>query len=149
MTQPEREPFHHHRDEKEEEKQDEKRNEKEWDEKWRRDPVNAGSWATIFIWAGLVLLGETTHWGPDTFSWWRTWSLIMAGAGAILLLGAIIRLIMPAYRRRIMGNVILGMVFLGVGMSDLTTWSWETIGAIVLIVIGASIFLGGMFRRRR
>lgn len=149
MTEPEREPRRYQRNEKEEEKEEEKRNEKDWDEKWRHDPVNAGSWAAIFIWAGLVLLGQTTGWGPDTFYWWQTWSLIMSGAGVILLLGALIRLIMPAQRRRILGNVILGVVFLGIGLNDLIGWSWETTGAIVLIAVGLLIFLGGAFRNRR
>lgn len=148
MTEPEREPRRYHRNEKEDEKQEEKRNEKEWDEKWRRDPINAGSWAAIFIWAGLVLLGDTTNWGPDHYYWWSTWAIIMAGAGAILLIGALIRLLMPSYRRRIMGNVILGTIFLGVGLSEMTTWNWATTGAVVLIVIGVVIILGGVFRRR-
>jgi len=153
MTQPEREPRRRYEDEKEEEKQhekeDEKRDEKNWDEKWRRDPINAGCWAAIFIWAGLVLLGETTNWGPDTFWWWTTWALIMAGAGVILLLCALIRLLTPAYRRPLIGNVILGAVFLGVGLNELSDWNWATTGAIILIGIGLTIVLGGIFRKRK
>jgi hypothetical protein len=153
---PQRPPYERrHRDEKDEkqEKQEEKdeksRNEKDWDEKWRRDPINAISWAMVFIWAGLGLLGETTGWGPDTFRWWETWAVIMAGAGAILILFALIRLMMPEHRRPITGNLIMGFIFLGVGLGEMTEWGWGVIGAIVLIGIGLIIILGGIFRRRR
>jgi len=142
--------------EKEEEKQGEKdeksRDEKNWDEKWRRDPINAGCWAAIFIWAGLVLLGNTTGWGPDTFRWWDSgnwWAIIMAGAGAILILGALIRLLMPEHRRPIIGNLIMGTVFLGVGLEELSDWDWGVAAAIIFITIGVLIILSGIFRKRK
>jgi len=147
--------YHHRypRDEKEEEKRGEKdekeRNEKRWDEKWHRDPINAICWAAIFIWAGLGLLADTTHWGPDTFYWWNTWAVIMAGVGAILVICALIRLAMPEHRRPIIGSLILGFIFLGVGLGQLTNWGFGAIGAIILIAIGLIIILGGVFRRRR
>jgi len=141
------------RDEKEEEKRGEKdekdRNEKNWDEKWRHDPINAISWAAIFIWAGLGLLADTTNWGPETFYWWSTWAVIMAGAGVIFILAAFARLIMPEHRRPVMGNLIMGLVFLGVGLGQLTDWGFGAIGAIILIAIGLVIILSGIFRRRR
>jgi hypothetical protein len=146
----------HEKDEKEEEKRGEKdeksRNEKDWDEKWRRDPINASCWAAMFIWAGLVLLGNTTGWGPDTFRWWREgnwWAIIMAGVGAILILCGLIRLLMPEHRRPIIGNLILGTIFLGVGLEKLSDWDWGVAGAIIFIVIGLLIILSGIFRRRK
>ncbi|MDP2919532.1 MAG: hypothetical protein Q8O43_04865 [Dehalococcoidia bacterium] len=141
------------RDEKEEEKRQEKeektRNEKNWDEKWRRDPINAICWAAVFIWAGLGLLAETTGWGPNTFNWWVTWAVILAGAGVIFILCAFIRLLMPEHRRPVAGNVILGFILLGVGLGKLTDWGFSIIGAVVLIGIGVIILLGGIFRRSR
>ena len=144
------------RPEKEEEKQGEKdeksRDEKNWDEKWRRDPINAGCWAAIFIWAGLVLLGNTTGWGPDTFNWWNSgnwWAIIMAGAGAILILGALIRLLMPEHRRPIIGNLIMGTVFLGVGLEELSDWDLGVAAAIIFITIGVLIIFSGIFRKRK
>jgi hypothetical protein len=143
----------HEKDEKEDEKQHEKsRDEKNWDEKWRRDPINGGCWAAILIWIGLVLLGHTTGWGPDTFTWWMPgewWAIAMAGAGAILIFCGIIRLLIPQYRRPVIGNFILGTIFFGVGMQQLTGWNWGVAGAILLIVIGLLIILGGIFRHRR
>ncbi len=144
---------HEKQDEKEEEKRHEKgadaRGEKSWDEKWRRDPVNAVSWAAAFIWAGLGLLAETTGWGPDHFSWWKTWAVILAGAGVIFILAAIVRLAMPEHRRPITGNIIVGLILLAVGLGDLTSWGWGTLGAALFIAIGVIIILTGIFRRRR
>jgi hypothetical protein len=144
------------KDEKDEEKRGEKdeksRDEKNWDEKWRRDPINAGCWAAIFIWAGLVLLGNTTNWGPDTFRWWDSgnwWAIIMAGAGAILILCGLLRFFMPEHRRPIIGNLILGTVFLGVGLEQLSNWDWGVAGAFIFITIGLLIILSGIFRKRR
>ena len=108
---------------------------KNWDEKWRRDPVNVISWLAIVIWAGLGLLAEITHWGPDTFYWWSTWAVIMAGAGAILILAAFARLLMPEHRHPIIGNLVMGFVFLSVGLVPF--WGLFRIGAIIFILGGA------------
>jgi hypothetical protein len=153
---PQRPRYERRRPEKEEEKQNEKeeknRNEKNWDEKWQRDPINAGCWAAIFIWAGLVLLGNTTGWGPDTFRWWNSgnwWAVIMAGVGAILILCGLIRLLMPEHRRPVIGNLVLGTIFLGVGVEELSGWDWGIGAAVIFIVIGLLIILAGVFRKRR
>jgi hypothetical protein len=144
---------HHHMNEKEEEKTEEKgrsRNEKNWDEKWRRDPVNAVTWAALFIWAGLVLLADTTGWGHDTFpTWWNAWAVIFTGAGIIILLSALVRLLIPVYRRNIAGGLISGAIFLGIGLSWLNDWKLDVIWPVILIVIGLAIILGGIFRRRK
>ena len=144
--------YRHDRNEKEEEKRNEKgvnaRGEKSWDEKWRRDPINAVSWAVIFIWAGLVLLAGTTNWGPDMFSWWNTWPIILVGAGAIFIIAALVRVAVPEHRRPITGNLILGFILLGIGLGDLTNWGAGLLGAFVLIAIGIIIVFTGIFRRR-
>ena len=141
----------HEKDEKDEEKRGEKteksRGEKSWDEKWRRDPINAGSWAAVFIWAGLSLLAETTKWGPRAFTWWDTWPVILSGAGTIFILAAFIRLAIPEYRRPITGNLILGLILLGLGIQALTGWNWGVLGAVFFIAVGLSIILGGVFRK--
>jgi hypothetical protein len=148
----ERPPRHEKEEEKQGEKDEKTRNEKNWDEKWRRDPINAASWAAMFIWAGLVLLANTTGWGPDTFRWWNEgnwWAIIMAGVGAILILCGLIRFLMPEHRRSIIGNLILGTIFLGVGLEELSDWDWGVAGAFIFIVVGLLIILSGVFRRRK
>ena len=144
---------------------DEKANEKEMEknqEKWERDPLGAVIWALILIWAGVVLLATTTG-NLDIFTNILTslgitpvelpididffpisaWSVFFFGAGLILVLELIIRIIVPSYRRRIVGTAIVAVVFFG-----LATGNWLLIGPLVLIAIGLSIIVGGLTRRK-
>ena len=139
-----------HKNEKEDEKKGEKQEKEDekrkgWDEKWRRDRVNAVSWAAILIWGALVLLAETSDF-KNHFSWWEGWAVFFAGAGAVLLLTALYRLIVPEHRRAVTGNVILGLVFLGIGLGDLV--SWDYIWVIVLVVVAVMILLRAFAPRR-
>jgi hypothetical protein len=126
--------------EKEEEKQ-----EKSWDEKWRRDPLGTLVWAAILIWAGLVLLASNLGL-LARFEKVEVWDLIFLGAGLIILLEVAIRLLLPDYRRPVIGSIILAIVFLSIGLGNLVNWG--IIWALALIVIGALIIFRGVFRRR-
>jgi hypothetical protein len=127
------------RDEKEE--KDEKGKEESWDEKWRRDPLTAAGWALLLIWAGLVLIAVNLNlFGID----WDAWPIIFIGAGVIVLLGVLIRLLVPAYRRPVTGSIIFGFILLGIGLGELTRW--DVVGALVLIAIGVSIILSRFIR---
>lgn len=120
----------------EKEEKEEKDSGDSWDEKWRRDPLNAAGWALVLIWAGLVLIAENL----DIFGTrWEAWPVILIGAGVIVLLGVVIRLLVPAYRRPVTGSIILGFILLGIGLGELTRW--DVVGALVLIAIGVSIIL--------
>ena len=135
------------RDEKHDEKQREK------DEKNRSDPLSTAVWGAIIIWAGLVLLadnmgilanlgfgGVTT---PGVFPFrLSTWGLIFTGAAVIIFLEVAIRLLVPTYRRHVIGSIILAFVFLGIGLGNLI--SWGVIWALVLIAIGVLVLLRGM-----
>jgi hypothetical protein len=136
--------------EKDMEKRDEKssQEEKNWDEKWRRDPVFAVSWACIFIWAGIVFLvdslGYIDTWTAGLDGDINAWSIIFMGAGVIVLLGVLFRLLVPEYRRPVTGNIIIGLVLIGIGLGDL--FNWAVVWALILILIGISIIFRG-FRR--
>lgn len=131
-----------------EEKQEEKQREKE--EKSRSDPLSTIVWGAIFIWAGLVLLADNLGYlamlglavlnAPGTFlSHISTWGLVFAGAGVIILLAVAVRLAMPEYRRHVAGSIIVGFVFIGIGLGNLI--GWNVIGALVLIAVGVVILL--------
>jgi hypothetical protein len=112
------------KDEKDEkdEKQNEKE-EKEREEKWRRDPLSAMVWAAILIWAGVVLLLNNLRLlafveGLPS----REWSLIFAGAGVIILVEVLIRLVMPQYRKGVIGSLIVAFVFIGIGAGGSLGW---------------------------
>ena len=144
---------------------DEKTSEKEMEksqEKWERDPLGAVVWALILIWAGVVLLASTTgnlniftnilnSLGIKPYEFpveidfmpYGAWSVFFFGAALILVLELIIRIIVPSYRRRIVGTAIVAVVFIG-----LATGNWLLIGPLVLIAIGISIIVGGLTRRK-
>jgi hypothetical protein len=146
------------RDEKDEkqEKEEEKheKEEKSWDEKWRRDPLSGIVWALILIWAGVVLLANNLGWlgaltetlAPTLRPELDTWSLILLGAGGIILLEVVIRVLVPAYRQPVTGSLIFAVILIAIGLGDL--FSWQLVWPIVLIIIGISVLLGGLSRGR-
>lgn len=136
-------------DEKELEKREEKApEEKNWDEKWRRDPLNAIAWAFIFIWAGLVLLASNLGFLDTLFSGRLTgegaWSLVFVGAGGILLIEVLARLLVPDYRRPVSGTIFLAVILIGIGLGNI--FGWAIIWPAILIAIGLSIIVRGMTR---
>lgn len=140
-------------DEKELRKREEKsRQEKQFDEKYRRDPLGAVVWPLILIWAGLVLLGANV--GALDFILGRnrdifglgTWSFVFLGAGVIILVVALAHLLLPEYRRSIVGDVILGIIFVGIGLGNLTNWA--ILWPIIIIVVGLFILFRTILPRR-
>lgn len=150
------------KNEKDLQKQEEKTEEKSVEEKWRRDPLGSAVWALILIWAGFVLLAGNIGWlnfinnllaqlqfqlaeSPIAIPTLQlsSWSLIFLGAGVLLLAEVLIRLLLPSYRRPVLGTAILAIVFLAIGIG-----SWGLIWPLVLILIGLALLLGGLFRRK-
>jgi hypothetical protein len=129
----------------EKQEKEEEKHEKSWDEKWRRDPLNAAAWAVILIWAGLVLLAGNLGLF-DSYEKINSWDLIFAGAGGVLLLEVLFRLLMPAHRQPIIGNIILAFVFLAIGLGGLVNWG--IIWGLVIIGIGVYILASGLLRRK-
>jgi hypothetical protein len=125
----------------EKEEKEEKGRQDSWEEKWRRDPVDAAAWAAIFIWAGLMLLAINIL---DVG--WEAWPVIFIGAGVIVLVGVAVRLLVPAYRRPVMGSLIFGVILIGVGLGELTRW--DVVGALILIAIGVGVLLRGFLQGR-
>lgn len=141
------------KDEKDLKKREEKSaDEKQWEEKSRRDPLGVLVWPAILIWAGLVLLAanlgllDTLLGRERNIFGASTWSLILLGAGVIVLLEIVVRLIVPDYRRPVTGSLILAVVLIGLGLGNLTNWS--IVWPLILIILGASILLRGFFPRR-
>ncbi len=150
-------------EEKELEKHDEKdeKDEKSFEEKSRQDPVGSMVWAATLIWAGLVLLAGNLGWfeslrtrlgdgwGSVPFAdfgdvmWDGTWQLFFIGAGLLVLIGVIARLLIPEYRRPILGSLIWAIVLFGIAFGR-----WELIWPLILIAVGLSILFGRAARRR-
>jgi hypothetical protein len=151
-------------DEKELQKHDEKdeKDEKTFEEKNRQDPIGSMVWAATLIWAGLLLLAGNLGWFEsfriplgdrgtgfpfDLFrgvEWAGAWQLFFLGAGGLVLVGVAARLLIPEYRRPVLGSLIWAIVLFGIALGK-----WELIWPIILIAVGISILFGGALRRRR
>ena len=138
------------RNEKEEEKRTEKNEEKgrSWDEKWEHNSLRMICLAVILIWGGLVALAGSLklfHYGWDEHGW----AIFLLGAGVILVVKVIVRLLVPEYRRPIGASLLIGFILILVGLFDLINWNWNYIWPFILIIIGLFIVLRGAFRRRK
>jgi hypothetical protein len=144
--------YNEKRDEKDE-KEVSKQQEKSAEEKWRRDPLGSIIWASILIWAGIVMLaanlgvfdlltdffdGLPFGIGDSPFEIsfipLGGWTVFWVGTAGILLLEVIIRLLAPEYRKPILGTLILSIVFLGIGLG-----TWACVLPLILIGVGISL----------
>lgn len=120
------------------------------EEKWRRDPLNAVVWAAMFIWAGVVLLLDNLGYLASLSAGFRfdieAWSLIFLGAGVMVLIGVVVRLVVPDYRAPVTGGVIFALILIGIGLGDMI--SWVLVWPIILITLGLYIILRGLMRGR-
>jgi cation transport ATPase len=138
------------RNEKEEEKRGEKKEEKgrSWDEKWQHDSLRMISIAVILIWGGLVAFAGTLN--LFSYDWEEHgWAIFLLGTGVILVAKVIIRAMVPEFRRAIGASLIIGIILLAVGISDLIGWKWNYIWPFIFIAIGLVILLRGTLRHRK
>ena len=150
------EPSRYEKDEKDE-KEVEKHEEKTMEEKWRRDPLGTLIWALILIWAGVVWLG----WNLGIVTRYAFLnriidnakniqppfiSLIFLGAGILILIEIAIRLLVPTYRRSVVGSLIIAAILIGLGLGE--TIKWSIIWPVIIIVIGLILILQGFLRKR-
>jgi hypothetical protein len=135
--------------EKEEEKEYEKQQpEKAWDEKHRRDPLGTLTWALVLIWAGVAWLIHNLGLlkGLGFLERMEPMSLVFAGAGVIVLVMVLYRMLNAEYRRPLTGNIILGFILIGIGLGEAA--GWDIVWAVIIIAIGVSLLLGGFARRK-
>jgi uncharacterized membrane protein len=60
-----------------------------------------------------------------------------------VLIGVVVRLLVPEYRRPILGSLIWAIVLVGIALGQ-----WNLIWPLILMAIGISLLLGGLVRRR-
>jgi len=123
------------------------------EEKWTRDPLGTAVGALIIIWLGVSMLLANLE--TAFVQWENWWAWFLFGMGAIFILEALVRLVVPEYRRPVGGKIIAGVVLLIIGAS----WSFLPVflpgfdigdlWPLIFIVIGLAILLGGFFRRRQ
>ena len=115
---------------------------------WWQDRLDAAGWGLFFIWGALVLLADITNLA-DKFDWWNGWGIFFIGMGIIILIGTVIRWLVPQYRSKWAASLILGLLILafGFGISGwkgILDWIW----VVILAAIGISIFIRAFARRR-
>lgn len=141
------------KDEKFDEKEFAKHEEKSAEEKWRRDPLSSMLWAAVLIWAGLVFLADnlgllfqplSSVFGEAAAD---TWMVVLVGAGFIMLVGVLARLVLPAYRRPVGGELVMAAIMFGIVFGSL--YGWNLIWAFVLIAVGLSVLLRSFTSPRR
>jgi hypothetical protein len=113
----------------------------EWEEfDDKEDIIDKIGWALGFIWAGLVLLVDTSAY-KENFIWWTEWysgwSVFFTGAGIIAITLTIFRMMEPKYNRKIGEKFIFGLCLLGFGLSGFFEGAWFFV--ILLFAIAASI----------
>ena len=121
----------------------------------RSDRLKSLSWALILIWAGTVFLADNIGMLDRLslpFGGWdmgfvtpSAWTLIFLGAGLIVLLEAVLRMMLPSYAQPNGGRLILAAVLIGVGLSNM--FRSELIWPLVIIGVGVSILFGSLMRR--
>jgi len=143
-------PPEQHRGEKQDEKQQEKGQEKKQekgrnlDEKYRRNPLGFVAWALVIIWFGVTLLLQNQDVFRDED---QGWAVFLWGGGVIFLAEVLLRIIVPRWRRPVLGSLIWCAIWLGVGFG-LWFGNWEVIGPVVVIAIGVGILVGRLVPRR-
>ena len=97
-----------------------------------------------FIWGALVLAAEISGYKTELPCWTNGWGVFFAGAGALALLGTLVRIVVPRFRVRVGQGLVFGCILLGVGLGEQAVWVWP----VLLGIIGLTILRGVIFRRR-
>jgi hypothetical protein len=145
-----------------EEKEVQKHEEKSYAEKWERDPIGALFGALFLIWIGVVLLlnnleqlsvltdfveGLNLPFAELPFEIpffdLKVWQVFFLGAGVIVTIEILIRILFPSYRKPIVGNVIWAGVLFGLAFGN-----WEVVFPVIVIAAGVVILLGSYTKRR-
>ena len=126
----------------------------------QQDTLSSIVWAAILIWAGIAFLSVNMGWFdailgssffarilPENMAVFEpgVWSIIILGAGVILLVEVAARLLIPSFHRHVDGSLIIAVIFIGVGLGNL--FGWDLVWPFILIAVGASILLAGIARR--
>jgi hypothetical protein len=118
--------------------------EKEQGEKKRhdngKDPMGILFAALIIILIGGLFLLRTLGY----VQWNDWWKYFLIGLGSIFLIDAIIRSVVPQFRRPIIDRVIPGIILIAVGFGFL--FGFGEFWPIILIVVGAGMIITFLVR---
>ncbi len=137
--------YRHEKEEKQE-KDEKGRDEKEgkgMEEKWRRDPLSRVIFGLIVITVGVLFLLAS----QEKIAWEDWWAYLLLVLGGIFIFEALLRSVMPAYRRPVFGRLIAGLVLIAIGASNIYGFvSWWP---LIIIGVGVIILFSAFFRPRK
>jgi hypothetical protein len=105
-----------------------------------RDPMGILFAALIIILIGGLFLLRTLGY----VQWNDWWKYFLIGLGSIFLIDAIIRSVVPQFRRSIIDRVIPGIILIAVGFGFL--FGFGEFWPIILIVVGAGMIITFLVR---
>ena len=121
----------------------------------RLRPLNLDAlvWALVLIWAGAVLLAanfgllQGLAFEPSDIVWGlpfgnQVWAVIFLGVALLVGAEIAVRVLVPAYRRNVLGYVILVIIFASLGLG-LTEIMWP----MILVAVGVALLLRQRGRR--
>jgi hypothetical protein len=110
-----------------------------------RDPLGTMTGGLFLIVLGIAFfLAVNNLYGV---TWPNVWGVFLIGFGIILLLEALLRAVLPQYRRGVSGRIIGGFVLIAVGLIPFAGYNWAAYWPVILIVIGLAILIGQFARR--
>ncbi len=137
--------YRHEKEEKQEkdEKGRDEKEEKGTEEKWRRDPLSRVIFGLIVITVGVLFLLAS----QEKIAWEDWWAYLLLVLGGIFIFEALLRSVMPAYRRPVFGRLIAGLVLIAIGASNIYGFvSWWP---LIIIGVGVIILFSAFFRPRK
>ena len=145
-------------DDKTEEKELQKREEKGY-----QDTLNSLIGAALLIWAGVVLLAANvgflgiftsileqlpirTYDLPFDIPFFSpsAWQVFFLGAGLIVTVEIVLRLLVPHFRKRLLGTLIAAVALFSLGLGQ-----WNLVGPLIVITLGVYILFRALTGRRR
>jgi hypothetical protein len=116
-----------------------------FEERFVRNKNTAITWAAVLLWGALSLLLDTIPAVNDSVLDGGT--IFVLGAGAILLLSGMAILFGCEPKRGVMFRLILGFIFLAIGIGEFTALNENIVVAGILVLI-SGLILTNAFKRR-
>ena len=102
---------------------------------WQADELDKIGWGAVLLWGGLVALVDAI-WNTSALAWWNGWAVFFVGTGVLVLLGTVIRVLVPELRGKAGASLVFGVVLLAIGLGDSAgAWLWP----VALIGLGVAL----------
>ena len=127
--------------------------------KMRKGALSTVMIGLMLIWIGLVYLAYGTGWLEvylgeqqpvrigDFWFLPAPWGVILIGAAALLLIEAMLRAFIPAFRRGLLVTLIFAVALLSLAFGE--AFPWQVAWPLILIALGGVILIRALFGKRK